>query len=288
MSPGITYFPRPSMRVAPLGIATSAAEPNAVMRPLVRSTTASAIGGRPVPSIAVAPVMAMTCEAAGVATARKRAAKAVVRRVQMAGMEGAGGSGSRARREPTSLRCSAGVGLSRRARGRSRTRVVSLARTLEPGASEVRRWSRMLSRLRRRATDSTTRRELSMTDHAVFIRTRRAESNQAIAARDADRVVAVMHPDVSVSVAGGPVLNGRESNRAAFAEQFADRAFRGYVREAEEIVVHDPPSEATERGRWTGRWQHGIGTETMRGSYVARWRLEALGWFIVSEVFVPG
>ncbi|MBK6308183.1 MAG: nuclear transport factor 2 family protein [Gemmatimonadetes bacterium] len=127
-----------------------------------------------------------------------------------------------------------------------------------------------------------------MTDHVSAIRARRAESNQAIAQRDADRVVAVMLDDVSVSVAGGPVLTGRAANRAAFAEQFADRAFRGYVREADEIVVHDPPTEATERGRWTGRWQVGIRTETMRGSYLARWRRDALGWFIVSEVFVPG
>ena len=54
-----------------------------------------------------------------------------------------------------------------------------------------------------------------MTDHVSAIRARRAESNQAIAQRDADRVVAVMLDDVSVSVAGGPVLTGRAANRAA-------------------------------------------------------------------------
>lgn len=127
-----------------------------------------------------------------------------------------------------------------------------------------------------------------MTDHTALIRARRAESNQAIAARDVDRVVSIMLPDVSVSVAGGPVLAGREASRRAFAEQFADRAFRGYVREAEEIVVHEPPTQATERGRWEGRWLRGIRTETMRGTYVARWSLSALGWCIASEVFIPG
>ncbi|HEX4934593.1 MAG TPA: nuclear transport factor 2 family protein [Gemmatimonadaceae bacterium] len=118
------------------------------------------------------------------------------------------------------------------------------------------------------------------------IRARRAASNLAIAARDLDGIVAVMRPDVSVAVAGGPTLLGREASRAAFAEQFADRSFRGYMREPEEIVVHDPPTEATERGRWVGRWQNGWRTEAMHGTYVARWTRTELDWFIASEAFV--
>lgn len=115
----------------------------------------------------------------------------------------------------------------------------------------------------------------------------RAASNQAIAARDVDRVVACLMPDVTVSVARGPVLVGRDASRAAFSEQFADRAFVGYVREADHVVVNDPPTSATERGRWTGRWGRGIGEHVMRGTYVAEWRHTELGWFIHSEVFVP-
>lgn len=57
------------------------------------------------------------------------------------------------------------------------------------------------------------------------IRAVRAASNAAIAARDVDRVVACMLEDVTVSVARGPVLNGRDVSRSAFADQFADRAF---------------------------------------------------------------
>ena len=49
-----------------------------------------------------------------------------------------------------------------------------------------------------------------------------------------------MMEDVIVSVAHGPVLKGREASRVAFAEQFADRAFAGYVREANDIVIHAP------------------------------------------------
>jgi len=119
------------------------------------------------------------------------------------------------------------------------------------------------------------------------IRAVRAVSNQAIAARDADRVVACMMHDVTVAVAHGPRLNGREASRAAFAAQFAERTFMGYVREPHEIVIHDPLTQATERGRWLGRWKQGVGEHVMRGTYVAEWRHTALGWFIQAELFTP-
>ncbi|MBC8089825.1 MAG: nuclear transport factor 2 family protein, partial [Phycisphaerae bacterium] len=114
----------------------------------------------------------------------------------------------------------------------------------------------------------------------------RAASNAAIAARDAGRVVACLMEDVTVSVARGPVLQGREASRIAFAEQFADRAFAGYVREVTDVVVDlSSPTRATERGRWTGHWRHGNSEQTMRGIYEAEWRHTELGWFIQSEVF---
>lgn len=117
------------------------------------------------------------------------------------------------------------------------------------------------------------------------IRAVRAASNAAIAARDADRVVACMLDDVTVSVARGPVLQGREASRKAFAEQFADRAFVGYVREATDIVIESSPMRATERGRWSGRWRHGNNEQIMRGTYEAEWRHTEFGWFIQSEIF---
>lgn len=117
------------------------------------------------------------------------------------------------------------------------------------------------------------------------IRAVRAASNAAITARDAARVVACMLEDVTVSVARGPVLHGREASRSAFAEQFADRAFVGYLREATDIVIGELPTRATERGRWTGRWRHGTTEQVMRGTYEAEWCHTELGWFIQSEVF---
>lgn len=130
-----------------------------------------------------------------------------------------------------------------------------------------------------------------MTDTvAETIRALRAESNAAIAARDLDRITRLMLGSIVVSVAGGPRLTGREASRQAFADQFADRSFRGYVREPESITVHQPPVGATESGRWAGHWQAGLRKEEMRGAYVAEWRLTDDGWRIASEVFVsmPG
>lgn len=125
----------------------------------------------------------------------------------------------------------------------------------------------------------------AVTDHDAAIRARRAESNAAIAARRLDGVVNLMLPDVTVAVAGGTTLIGRDANRTAFAGQFADRDFRGYVRTPDVITLHDPPARATERGRWVGIWRTGSGTSEMRGVYVAVWHLTDVGWFLASEVF---
>lgn len=125
-----------------------------------------------------------------------------------------------------------------------------------------------------------------MKNHHDTIRSIRAASNAAIAARDADRVVSCMMEDITVSVARGPVLKGREASRQAFAEQFADRAFQGYSREATDIeIAATSPTRATERGNWTGRWRNGPREEIMRGTYEAEWRHTEFGWFIQSEVF---
>ncbi len=117
------------------------------------------------------------------------------------------------------------------------------------------------------------------------IRELRAQSNQAIAAHDADRTVAFMAPDIVVGVAGGPTLHGRAASRAAFAEQFADRAFVTYVRTIERVTQTEP-LRATERGRWVGRWRLTSGMHEQGGSYTAQWHFSEMGWLIYSETFV--
>lgn len=95
-----------------------------------------------------------------------------------------------------------------------------------------------------------------------------------------------MTPDIVVAVAGGPTLAGRAASRDAFAEQFADRNFRSYVRTPETVTLAAPPVRALERGRWVGTWVLGGREQAMRGTYVAEWQLTALGWFLRAESFV--
>jgi len=125
---------------------------------------------------------------------------------------------------------------------------------------------------------------MHMTDPAVRIRALREQSNQAIAAHDADHTVSFMAPDVVVGVAGGPILVGRQASRDAFAEQFADITFVTYVRTTEQVTLADP-MRATERGRWVGRWRVKTGMHEQGGSYVAEWRVSKMGWLIHSETF---
>ena len=96
---------------------------------------------------------------------------------------------------------------------------------------------------------------------ADVICARRAASNAAIAANDADAVVAIMTEDVTVAVAGGPVLRGREASRRAFALQMCEAGFRGYVRTPEVVEVDLGGQTATERGTWVGTWQTRVRTE---------------------------
>ena len=124
-----------------------------------------------------------------------------------------------------------------------------------------------------------------MTTPADAIRTRREESNAAIASRDAAAVVSCMTDDVTVAVAGGAVLVGRDASRRAFAEQMAEPGFRGYVRTPEEVDVTPDGRTATETGRWVGTWQVRLRLEHQRGTYVARWRCVDGTWYLASEIF---
>ena len=117
---------------------------------------------------------------------------------------------------------------------------------------------------------------------SALIRALRAQSNQAIAAHDADRTVSFMAPDVVVGVAGGPTLKGRDASRAAFAQQFADRAFVTYERTIEQVTLPDP-MRATERGRWVGRWRLKTGSHEQACAYVAECGVSEIGGLVYSD-----
>ena len=124
-----------------------------------------------------------------------------------------------------------------------------------------------------------------MPDHAADIRALRGRSNAAIAARDADAVAAFMADDVTVAVAGGPVLAGRPANRDAFAAQMAEPGFGGYLRTPEQVLLVHDPLRATELGTWVGRWRVQGRVHEQRGSYRAEWVHTPMGWYIASETY---
>lgn len=125
-----------------------------------------------------------------------------------------------------------------------------------------------------------------MPDVTLLIRSLRDQSNHAIAARDVDRVVMCMDPGITVAVAGGPVLRGVDASRMAFAEQFADRAFLGYVRTPDDVSGSAESQRVMERGSWVGRWKMAQGERIQRGRYTAEWRHSAMGWLLVAETFL--
>lgn len=121
---------------------------------------------------------------------------------------------------------------------------------------------------------------------ASEVRVIRSQSNAAIAARDLDALSASMLPDMVVTGGNGGILVGRDSVRAAFAREFADSAFLGYVREPERIEVSSVRPLVAEHGRWTGRWRRADGVQIVGGSYLAMWRRTEAGWRLRSELFV--
>jgi ketosteroid isomerase-like protein len=126
-----------------------------------------------------------------------------------------------------------------------------------------------------------------VSDPTEQIRALRDASNRAIAAHDAERCTAMMDPDVTLAVAGGPTLRGRTAVRDAFAEQFADPRFDRYVR-TPELITRETPTVVRERGHWVGRWRLGADRHEQGGSYEAEWRLGALGWMVVAETYLEG
>ena len=124
-----------------------------------------------------------------------------------------------------------------------------------------------------------------MTTSADAIRTRRDASNAAIASRDAAAVVSCMTDDVTVAVAGGAVLVGRDASRRAFAEQMTEPGFRGYVRTPDAVDVTPDGRTATETGRWVGTWQVRLRLDQQHGTYIATWRCVDGTWYLASEIF---
>ncbi len=126
----------------------------------------------------------------------------------------------------------------------------------------------------------------SGTTDEVAIRTLRAQSNQAIQARDLIAFGQTMLPDIQVTRGSGSHVSSRDSVLASVAPQFKDATFLGYVRTTDSIQISTSSPLAAEHGHWTGRFQRPDGIQTITGTYLSMWRKTESGWKIRSELFV--
>ena len=118
------------------------------------------------------------------------------------------------------------------------------------------------------------------------IRMLRAQSNQAIQARDLVAFGQTMLPDIAMTRGSGSHVSGRDSVLASVAVQFKDKAFLGYVRTTDSIQISTSGPLAAEHGHWTGRFRRPDGIQILTGVYLAMWRKTDAGWRIRSELFV--
>jgi ketosteroid isomerase-like protein len=115
------------------------------------------------------------------------------------------------------------------------------------------------------------------------IRAKRKLTNRLIAAHDAARLRPHMTEDIVVIVGDGSMIEGLDAVIAAFAVQFADKAFIAYVRTTETVEIADVGRRASETGRWVGRWQGGV---EMSGVYMAAWRERRGQWLLERELYI--
>lgn len=114
------------------------------------------------------------------------------------------------------------------------------------------------------------------------IRARRKLTNKLIAGREAARLKPFFLADVKLIVGDGALILGVDQVIEAFAGQFADPAFKTYVRETEAVALDADGARAAEHGRWTGVWRD----DEMSGTYLAVWRKVTGQWAIESELYV--
>jgi ketosteroid isomerase-like protein len=122
----------------------------------------------------------------------------------------------------------------------------------------------------------------SRIDDAADVRTARAQQNDAIAARDLDRVASFWIENVQITAGLGFTLHGRDAYRRAFA---AD-SMMVYRREPDNVQVNSHWPLAWETGSWTGRRVGQSGPALLAGHYSAQWVKQNGRWLIRSELFV--
>jgi ketosteroid isomerase-like protein len=123
---------------------------------------------------------------------------------------------------------------------------------------------------------------ISRTDDAGDVRAARAQQNEAIAARDLDRVASFWIDDVQVTAGLGFTLRGRDAYRRAFESD----SMIVYRREPDNVQVNSHWPIAWETGSWAGRRAGQYGQALLGGRYSAQWVKQNGRWLIRSELFV--
>ncbi len=127
---------------------------------------------------------------------------------------------------------------------------------------------------------------VSQSSDEALIRSARARYNQAIAAHDTAAIARHLLPEIVQVTSTNARSTSRDSALARIADLFASRPDVIYVRTAEQVEVNASWGQASEIGRWTGRWTQADGVTNVGGRYFAKWRKVDGRWMLLSEVFV--
>jgi ketosteroid isomerase-like protein len=114
----------------------------------------------------------------------------------------------------------------------------------------------------------------------------RADSNVALLAHDADRVLLHTTDDFILvgGTSGGHV--GKSVVRRYYIDGFAAPDLVTYVRTPDQVTVSDAGDRASERGKWQGVWRSPKTGSLMSGEYLAHWMKKDGVWLTLAEVYV--
>ena len=117
------------------------------------------------------------------------------------------------------------------------------------------------------------------------IRSRRAQSNARIAARDAAGLRTFFANDIKLIGSSGGLILGADAVEKAFRERLADPAV-SYVRTTDDVTLDRAGVRAAETGHWIGVVRIGEQPTKQSGTYMAVWNRSAGVWVLESELYI--
>ena len=122
---------------------------------------------------------------------------------------------------------------------------------------------------------------------AETIRSIRVASNEAIARRDVEAIVASIDSEYQITTGAGVFSRGGPAEeKKLWSDHFKEYPDAVYVRTSETIELSAYLPLAAESGRWVGSYTTEKGIRNLNGRYLASWRNVDGQWKIHSELFV--